>query len=46
MGEMIYWEVYLWLIDVDICETPTQSCKALILQVKNYLKNKKNHFDI
>ena len=26
--------VYLWLIDVDIWQKPTEYCKAIILQLK------------
>ena len=26
--------VYLWLIDVDVWQKPTQYCKAIILQLK------------
>ena len=26
--------VYLWLIHVDVCQKPTQYCKAIILQLK------------
>ena len=26
--------IYLWLIDVDVWQTPTQYCKAIILQFK------------
>ena len=26
--------VYLWLIHVDICQKPSQYCKAIILQLK------------
>ena len=32
--------VYLWLIDVDAWQKPTQYCKAIILQLKlNKFKN-------
>ena len=31
--------VYLWLIHVDVCQKPTQYCKAIILQL-NKLKKK------
>ena len=27
--------VYLWLIQVDVWQKPTQFCKAIILQLKN-----------
>ena len=30
--------VYLWLIHVDIWQRPTQHCKAIIFQFKNYKK--------
>ena len=33
--------VYLWLIHVDIWQKPIQYCKAIILQFKINLKNKK-----
>ena len=34
---------YLYLIDVDVWQRPTQYCKALILQLKtNNLKKKEN----
>ena len=33
--------VYLWLIHVDILQKPTQSCKRIILQLKNELIKKK-----
>jgi len=26
--------VYLWLIHVDVCQKPTQYCKAIFLQLK------------
>ena len=26
--------VYLWLIHVDICQKPSQYCKAIILQLE------------
>ena len=26
--------VYLWLIHVDVCQKPTQYCKAVFLQLK------------
>ena len=33
--------VYLWLIHVDVCQKPTQYCRAIILQLKiNELKKK------
>ena len=34
--------VYLWLIHVDIWQKTTKFCKAIILQLKNKLKKKKN----
>ena len=37
--------VYLWLINVDVWEKPTQHCKAIILQIKIntfFVKKKKN----
>ena len=33
--------VYLWLIHVDVWQKPTQFCKAIILQLKNKFKIKK-----
>ena len=30
-------KVYLWLIHVDVCQKPTQFCKAIILQLKDKL---------
>ena len=30
--------VYLWLIDVDVWQTPTKFCKAIILQLKKKKK--------
>ena len=33
--------VYLWLIHADVCQKPTQFCKAIILQLKNKFKTKK-----
>ena len=33
--------IYLWLIHVDILQKPTQSCKRIILQLKNELIKKK-----
>ena len=35
--------VYLWLIHVDVWHKPTQFCKAIILQLKNNLKNKERN---
>ena len=35
--------VYLWLIHVDVCQKPTQFCKATILQLKISLKEKRVH---
>ena len=32
--------VYLWLIHVDVGQKTTKFCKAIILQLKNKLKNK------
>ena len=35
--------VYLWLINVDVWQKPTQYCKAIILQLKkNYKKKSEN----
>ena len=34
--KMLY--VYLWLIDVEVCQKTTKFCKAIILQLKNKLK--------
>ena len=31
--------VHLWLIHVDIWQKATKFCKAIILQLKNKLKN-------
>ena len=38
-------EIYahLWLIHVDVWHKPTQFCKAIILQLKNNLKNKERN---
>ena len=33
--------VYLWLIHVDVWQKPTQHCKAIILQLKIILKEKR-----
>ena len=42
--------VYLWLIDVDIWQKPTEYCKAIILQLKIniyiYFFNGKNHTSV
>ena len=36
--------VYLWLIQVDVWQKPTQFCKAIILQLKNNKCFKNNFF--
>ena len=39
-------QVYLWLINDDVWQKPTQFCKAIILQSKNKFKIKKNFFNL
>ena len=41
--EEIY--VYLWLIHVEVWQKTTKSCKAIILLLKNKLKNKINDLE-
>ena len=40
-GEGTY--VYLWLIQADVWQKPTQHCKAVVLQLKTNKKEKNNY---